>query len=309
MIVGSGQYKYERVERWAKIPEYFVMDDPVDISIDSRDRVYVSCRGNHPVLIFDRDGNFVSCWGEGYFIDPHGIFIGPDDSVYVCDSQTHTVEKLTPGGELLNLRLGTRNRARTVLGGMPFNMPSDVSLGPTGDIFVCNGYGNFLVHKFSPNGKLIKTWGGFGRGPGQFVLPHKLDVDRHGTVYVCDRNIDRVQLFTSDGKFIDMWTDFHWPQDLYIDRQNDICYVAECIDHPPFLPKVTIRDLKGNILSAFEGRESEGQGVLEMLHSICVDSHGDIYVGEITGPLQFLEEHGLKEILKAKRVQKFVKVS
>ena len=294
MILGSGDYKYERVENWAKIPEYFVLGDPADLAVDSRDRIYVGSRGNHPVLIFDRDGNFVSCWGEGYFIDPHGMFIGPDDSVYVTDGQTHTVEKLTLGGEFLNLRLGTRNRATDIEDQVPFNKPTSLSIGPTGDIFVCNGYGNFLVHKFSPTGELLKTWGGYGDGPGQFALPHKLDVDRHGTVYVCDRNNDRIQMFNSDGKFIDMWTDFHWPHDIYIDRKNDIAYVVESTLNPPNQPKVSIRDLKGNVLSAWEGRESEGKGVLEMPHGICVDSHGDIYIGEI---------------VRKKRIQKFVKVS
>ncbi len=293
MIVGSGDYKYERVANWAKIPEYFVLDDPADLAIDSKDRIYVGSRGNHPVLIFDRDGNFVSCWGEGYFIDPHGVYIGPDDSVYVTDSQTHTVEKLTPSGELMNLRLGTRNRATDIEDEAPFNKPTSLSVGPLGDLFVCNGYGNFVVHKFSFDGKLIKTWGGFGDGPGQFALPHKMDIDRHGTVYICDRNNDRIQLFTPDGEFIDMWTDFHFPHDIYIDRQNDIAYIVEAALKTPHMPKITIRDLKGKVLSEWGGKESDGKGVLEICHGICVDSHGDIYVGEI---------------VRNKRIQKFVKV-
>lgn len=294
MIVGSGDYEYELVKDWAKIPEYFVLDDPVDLAIDSRDRVYVGSRGKHPVLIFDQDGNFVSCWGEGYFIDPHGVFIGPDDSVYVTDCETHTVEKLTLGGELLNLRLGTRNRAAISFTQTPFNKPTSLSVGPKGDMFVCDGYGNFLVHKFSPDGKLLKTWGGVGNGPGQFAVPHRLDVDKYGTVYVCDRNNDRIQLFDSDGNFITMWADFHWPQDICIDRKKDIAYVVEATVDPPPQPRVTIRDLKGKILSEWGGRESEGKGILELTHSVCVDSRGDIYIGEI---------------VRNKRIQKFVKVS
>jgi hypothetical protein len=149
------------------------------------------------------------------------------------------------------------------------------------------------MHKFAPDGKLLKTWGDFGDGPGQFALPHKLDVDSHGVVYVCDRNNDRIQLFDSEGEFIDMWTDFHWPHDIYIDRRNDIAYVVEAAVKTPYAPKVTIRDLKGKILSGWEGKESEGKGVLEICHGICVDSHGDIYIGEI---------------VRNKRVQKFARI-
>jgi sugar lactone lactonase YvrE len=150
------------------------------------------------------------------------------------------------------------------------------------------------VHKFSPDGKLLKTWGGFGNGSGQFALPHKLDIDRHGTVYVCDRNNDRIQMFNSDGEFISMWTDFHFPHDIYIDRKNDIAYVVEAMVNPPHQPKISIRDLKGKVLSEWGGRESEKKGALEIPHGICVDSYGDIYVGEI---------------VRTRRIQKFIKVS
>ncbi len=293
MILGYGDFKYERVEGWPRVPEYFKIDDPVDIATDSRDRVYVGSRGNHPILIFDREGSFVSCWGESHFLDPHGIYLGPDDAVYIADARTHTVEKRTLGGELL-MTLGTRFRAMPIMVRTPFNQPPSMVLGPEGEMFVADGYGNFLVHKFSPEGKLLKTWGEHGSGPGQFELPHKLDIDKNGRLYICDRNNDRIQIFNLDGEFIDMWTDFHWPQDIAIDRKNDLAYVVESHMHQLFAPRVTIRDLKGNILSEFGGYEHEGKGVLENSHTICVDSRGDIYIGDI---------------VKVKRLMKFARVS
>jgi len=293
MILGSGEYQYERVEGWAKLPEYFTLIDPVDVATDSQDRVFVFCRGNHPVLIFDRDGNFVSCWGEGHFRWPHGTFIGPDDSVYLIDGQKHTVEKFTASGELL-MTLGVRGWAEPICTHSPFNIPTGLALGPSGEMFVSDGYGNSLVHKFSPEGKLIKTWGGYGSGPGQFDGVHNIGVDRHGTVYVCDRHNDRIQTFTSDGQYITSWTDFHWPMDVYIDQQSDIIYVVEAQLTGPNQPRVSIRDLNGNVLSAWEGRESEGKGMLDVGHGIWVDSRGDIYETEIDN---------------THRIQKFAKVS
>ena len=139
MIVGSGKYKYQRVDGWAKMPEHFSLGDPssgiptgtAGIATDSRDRVFVFCRGNHPVLIFNRDGSFAGCWGEGQFTGPHGIFIAPDDSVYLTDYQLHTVEKFSPGGELL-MRLGIRNVGMPAFLRAPFCMPTNVALGPSG---------------------------------------------------------------------------------------------------------------------------------------------------------------------------------
>jgi hypothetical protein len=125
MIVGNGDFRYERVDGWAKLPEYFDLNDPVDIAVDSRDRVYVGSRGNHPILIFNPDGSFVSCWGEGYFFDPHGLYVGSDDTLYIADSRTHVVEKRTLGGELL-MTIGTRFRAMPIMLRAPFNQPTGV---------------------------------------------------------------------------------------------------------------------------------------------------------------------------------------
>jgi len=298
MVLGSGDYKYERVEGWAKIPEYFMLDDVVDVATDSQDRVFVFCRGNHPVLIFDRDGNFVSCWGEGHFLQPHGIFIGPDDSVYLVDNQRHAVEKFTLGGELLmtlprTISWGRRGWGMPLMLRVPFNQPTGLALGPSGDMFVSDGYANFLVHKFSPEGELLKTWGEPGTGPGQFALPHNVGVDRHGTVYICDRENDRIQLFSSEGEFITMWVELNHPSDVYIDQQKDIIYVVESGGRSR-QPRISIRDLKGDVLSMWEGRESEGKGVLGgVAHGIWVDSHGDIYESEIA---------------REQRIQKFARV-
>ena len=296
MVLGSGDYKYERVEGWCKLPEYFEFGDVVDVACDSKDRVYVFNRGEHPVIIFDRDGNFISCWGEGHFLQPHGIFIGPDDSVYLIDCQLHAVEKFTLGGELLmtlpkTIVFGRRGWGPPLILRAPFNQPTGLALGPEGEMYVSDGYANFLVHKFSPEGELLKTWGEPGTGPSQFALPHGIGVDRHGVVYVCDRENSRIQLFDGGGEYISEWTGLNYPSDVYMDWKNDIIYVAEI--GGPYQPKISIRDLKGNELSSWEGRESEGKGVLEVAHGIWVDSHGDIYEGEIN---------------QNRRIQKFAKV-
>jgi len=231
------------------------------------------------VLIFDNGGNFVSCWGEGHFQWPHGIFIDADDNVYVTDAQLHTVEKFTSGGKLL-MTLGTRNWAALTMRGQPFNMPTGTTVAPNGNLFVSDGYGNRRVHKFSPEGELIKSWGEPGSGPSQFILPHFVDVDRHGTVYVCDRENERVQLFTGDGEYITEWAGLNRPADVYIDREKDVVYVGE-LGSPSLPPKISIRDLRGKELSSWEGRESEGKGVLGGPHGIGVDSRGNIYEGVI----------------------------
>ena len=63
MLYGSGQYSYELVERWAKLPEGESFLDIGGISIDTQNRLYILNRSKHPIMIFDHSGNIVSTWG------------------------------------------------------------------------------------------------------------------------------------------------------------------------------------------------------------------------------------------------------
>src|SRR5262249_38547094 len=98
-------FGYEPDDRWAKLPLGWNWLEVAAVATDSTDRVYVFNRGEHQVIVFDRDGNFLSAWGEGIFVRPHGIFIGPDDAIYCTDDRDHTVRKFTDVSRLL-LTLG-----------------------------------------------------------------------------------------------------------------------------------------------------------------------------------------------------------
>jgi hypothetical protein len=74
-IFGSGEFRYEVVDNWAKRPKTWPFTDVVGVGIDSQDRVYVFNRSPHPVMVFNKDGNFIRSWGEGIFLRPHGVFI------------------------------------------------------------------------------------------------------------------------------------------------------------------------------------------------------------------------------------------
>ena len=67
-------------------------------------------------------------------------------------------------------------------GGPPFNRPTGVAISPSGEIYVSDGYGNARVHKFSPDGSLLLSWGEPGEAPGQFRLPHSIWVDKQERV-------------------------------------------------------------------------------------------------------------------------------
>jgi DNA-binding beta-propeller fold protein YncE len=296
-------YGYEANDRWAKLPAGWSWPEVVGVAVDRRERVFVFNRGEHPVVIFDRDGNFQGSWGEGMFGRPHGIFIGPDDSVYCSDDMGHAVRKFTPDGKLL-LSLGTPGVPadtgatsldyRTIVrAGPPFHYPTNLALSPTGEMYVSDGYGNARVHKFSPDGRLLLSWGTPGSGPGQFHLPHGIAIARNGTVFVADRENSRIQLFSPDGSFMAEWTDVARPCQVFIDPAGDVC-VAELgfrAGQWPGSPapqpdapggRLSIFDRQGRLKARWGGgRNPCAPGDFFAPHGICVDSRGDIYVGEV----------------------------
>lgn len=82
VTLGSGEFTYRVSEGWGKLPTSWHFGDIGGVSVDRHDRVYVFNRGEHPMVVFDRDGNFLSSWGEGIFRRPHGTHMGPDDTIY-----------------------------------------------------------------------------------------------------------------------------------------------------------------------------------------------------------------------------------
>src|SRR5271154_3575945 len=67
IIVGDGDYKYRIIEDWAKLPDKWSFKEVGAVGVDAKDNVYVFNRGDHPVMVFDRDGNFLRSWGEGQY--------------------------------------------------------------------------------------------------------------------------------------------------------------------------------------------------------------------------------------------------
>ena len=93
VIVGSGPFRYRALPAWGELPAGWSFAEVVGVATDARDRVYVFNRGEHPMIVFDRDGRFLASWGEGLFVRAHGVTIGPGDDVYCTDDLDHTVRK------------------------------------------------------------------------------------------------------------------------------------------------------------------------------------------------------------------------
>ena len=295
---------YGVVEGWEQLPAGYAHRDVAGVAVDLEDRVFLICRGDHPILMYADNGKFLGSWGEGDFTyRTHGITVGPDNSVYCTDDGNHTVRKFTPDGKLL-MTLGTMNTpsdtgydgkdTRTVSRpGAPFNRPTNIAIGSKGDLYISDGYGNCRVHQFSPAGVLKRSWGVPGSGPGQFFLPHGISVAADGRVFVCDRENDRIQIFSPDGEYLNEWTDTRRPTHVVFDAQGR-AYVSELWWQPGqtsgrYGPagdnrsgRVSVYDRDGRVLARWGGADPVAAGNFAAPHGLAVDSRHDVYVSEVT---------------------------
>ncbi len=314
VTIGFGKFTYRLDPGWGHLPDGWDLDDVPGIVIDRQDRVYAFTRSEHAMVVFDREGTFLGSWGEGMFKRPHGVHIGPDDTIYCTDDVDQTVRKFTLDGRLL-MTIGTSGQPAPEFSGRPFNRPTHTALSPRGDIYVADGYANARVHRFSPDGKLLTSWGESGTEPGQFNVVHNICCDAAGFVYVADRDNLRIQVFDDDGRFVAQWNTLTRPCGLYMHGDSSF-FVAELgpvvVRERPnanIPPRVTILDNKGNLLAHLgTAKASPEEGAFIAPHTVAVDSRGDLYVGEVSytvWPEVFFEQPKPAHIHS---LQKFIKI-
>ena len=287
-ILGSGDFAYEELADWAQLPDGWSFKEVADVAVDANDRVYVFNRSDHPLIVFERDGSFVTSWGEGLFVRPHGLTVAPDQTLYCADDSGHCIYRCTLEGDILQT-IGTPGEGSPRQSGQPFNLPTKVAIDPrTGGLFISDGYGNARVHRFSADGEHILSWGAYGTDPGEFNLPHSVVIDDEGRVLVADRESHRVQVFDGEGGYLGQWNNLHRPCGLHI--AGGLVYIGQIlthlsvnVDYPNLGACVSIHDLSGRRLARLgDVHFGEGPGQFTAPHGLAVDSQGDIYVGEVS---------------------------
>jgi DNA-binding beta-propeller fold protein YncE len=241
------------------------------VAADSQGRVFVGRRHPPALLVYDRDGVYIDTWGADLLGNPHLLWVDGEDQVYAADTDDHTIRCFNPQGEVVHT-WGTPG----VPGApdQPFNQPTKAMRGPSGDLYVADGYGQYRIHRISDAGELVHSWGSAGTGPGQFALPHSLWVDRDERVWAVDRENNRIQRFDSEGCYLDEWTDLVMPMDLFITPDNTV-YIVEAPS------RVSIFDIEGQLLARW-GEDGSAPGQFaDAPHSIWVDEEGSLYIGEV----------------------------
>ena len=292
--------RYQLVKNWLQLPEGLILGNPTGMGIDSAQNVFVFHRANKnwPLLLpfsesviaettileLDRNtGKMINKWGSDLFIMPHSLAVDKDNNIWVTDVGLQQVLKFSHEGVLL-MRVGEAKIPGT--DSSHFNRPTDVAIATDGSFYVSDGYRNSRVVKFSAAGHYLFSWGRKGDKPGEFNLPHSIELDSAGNVYVADRENSRIQVFDPKGKFLREWKDdsFGKMYALRFDKTTKnmiaVDYVTNYIS--PKGSDIIILAQDGTPVARF-GRSGNYNGPVCRYHDLAIDKEGNIYVGDILG--------------------------
>jgi len=284
---------YREDAGWAKLPAGAKWAGVISVDPAPNGDIWVFHRSDPPLIRFDSTGKVIKSFGEGLFVQAHGMTVDRDGNVWVTDAQIkdgkgNQVFKFSPDGKLL-MSLGKAGVAGA--GNDVFSGPADVAIAQNGDIFVADGHMADTpvnrIMRFSKEGKFITAWGKRGKVPGEFDTPHSIAIDSRGRIFVADRSNGRMQIFDADGRFIDQWKQFGRPSGVFIDR-NDNMYVADSqsnsTQNPGFTRGIRVgsaRDGKVTALIPFvepDPEKNNNAGV----EGVATDARGNVFAAEVS---------------------------
>ncbi len=285
------------------------------------------CTPAPPILVFDQEGNLVNSWGgpgAGYQWpqSEHGLYVDDKDNVWIGGNgpNDHQIVKFTQDGRFL-LQIGRSGMSKGSNDTENLKQPTTMTVDPVAnEVYVADGYGNRRVIVFDADtGEYKRHWGAYGNRPddadpynasGATVGPdydpdkppsrqfsravHGVTISEDRLVYVADRVNNRVQVFDPDGTFV---------KEGFVDKRTrgfgsvfELAFSKDTGQQFLYNPNgmnqsvdILRRDSL-EVLARF-GQGGRYPGQFYAVHSIVVDSLGNIYTGET---------------LEGKRLQRFV---
>lgn len=302
---GTGKATFTLDSDWGKLPAGMGYGLGCAVVVDGKDRVIVTSRSpNACVVIFDKDGKIVETWTKDikdkigydqgqYVATAHGLYWskeGDQEFLYWTENVAAPKDKPKLGarvyktdmtGKILH-QIGNVEKEGPHSQKFDFRNPTDVAIAPNGDIYVVDGYGSQLVHRFDKNFKLIKTIGGPGKEHGKFSTCHGIWVStlkKEPEVYIADRANDRLEVFSMELEYKRTVPGMRKPCCFYQHGGN--LYVPE-LD-----ARVTVLDADDKVVAHLgDGAKVAGPErsktaeVFALPHALTLDSKGSLYIVE-----------------------------
>jgi len=261
---------YVAVPKPVTLPDGMTTGAPASVAFDRQGHLWILYRGRQPFAEFDGNGTFIRAFGDNLMVRPHGLRFDAEGNIWATDVAAHIVMKVSVQGKIL-LTLGEKGQRGLI------NEPNDIAFGPTGDVFVAQGHtagvnGDPRVLKFDKTGTFVKSWGGKGKGPGQFEVAHGIAIDAKGQVWVADRENQRIQIFDQDGDFIRELKYAGLPCSVQV--SDRYVYMVN-----GFAGQLLRLNLDGQVLSA-TGKSGTGVGEFGEAHAVAVSPTGELWVAD-----------------------------
>ena len=301
-ILGSGEHTYEVTHDWGELPADIQYGNTHGVCEDAQGHIYVhhtvyaTSETQDSMVVFDARGQFVKSWGKEFRGGAHGLLIrkeGGTEFLYLCDIQRGLVVKTTLDGEEV-FTLGYPKESEPYAKPGPDGKrlkwsPTNLAVGPNGDLYVGDGYGSSYIVQYNKRGEYVRTFGGLGKEAGQLQCPHGIILDERGpepVLNVADRSNKRIQRFSLEGKPIDCLYGTNAPCHFNIYKNGDMVV-------PDLFARVTLMD-RGNKIIENLGDDSSSNymatrklsrdhftpGKFVCPHGACFDHEGNIFVVE-----------------------------
>ena len=302
-VLGTGEHTYEATHNWGQLPADIQYGNTHGVCEDSQGFIYIhhtvaaTSESVDSMVVFDPSGKFVKSWGREFCGGAHGLHIqreGSNEFLYLCDTKRAVVVKTTLNGEEV-FSLGYPKEAAPYAApgpdGKPLKYsPTNLAVGPNGDIYVADGYGSSYINQYTQTGKYIRTFGGPGKKAGKLRCPHGIVFDNRDVakplLIVADRTNQRLQRFTLTGEHIDFIEGTTAPCYFDFDSNGDVVV-------PDLFARVTLLD-RNNQFIMHLGDDSQSPymqtrkltrdhftpGKFVCPHGACFDHLRNIYVVE-----------------------------
>lgn len=183
LVLGHNSHRYTLDVHWGNLnPKQYPVKDCHEMVQDSKGRILLlTNETKNNVLVYDKSGKLLKTWGTKY-PGAHGLTLSKEngeDFLFISDNNRHQVIKTTIEGKVVMVldypkESGHYQKAEQYI-------PTEVAIGPNGDIYVADGYGEQWITHYDHSGTFIKSFGGRGDGPANLQNAHGICLDSRGS--------------------------------------------------------------------------------------------------------------------------------
>jgi hypothetical protein len=291
VVAGQGDNTYKSVPNWCQLPEgrQNLGATHGGVVVDKKGQIYFSMDGgDHGILVYGPDGKLVKGIGGKNLLGIHGMCLNEENGeefIYAAHLGKRRAVKLKLDGTEV-WAIGHPAESGKYQNPNQYS-PTGIAVAPNGDVYIADGYGQNWIHRYDKNQKYVASYGGRGKGEGQFTTCHGIAFDKRGgknLLLVCDRENRRLQHLDLGGKFVAVVaTDLRRP--CAISFHGDHVAIAELEG------RVAILDGNNKLVSVLGDNPNKQQwakfpvppaewteGIFNAPHGISYDHQGNLYV-------------------------------